>query len=196
MDEEEPAEEDEYPLMYSKKNAKLTRQQDNSAIVNLKSWAEGPTKQTSPPTKTIDSQYDASHWDVKGVILDYTKDQTWRNTSEEMKKKDLLWNERLIPLRKAAEVHRQVRKYAQTIARPGIKMIDLCQRLESTLRYIIQGNNGIDAGQAFPTGCSLNHIAAHYTPNYGDDTVLSRNRLRKSKTMSAKSTSEPTSMVI
>ena len=25
---------------------------------------------------------------------------------------------------------------------------------------------------AFPTGCSLNHCAAHYTPNAGDKTVL------------------------
>jgi methionyl aminopeptidase len=28
------------------------------------------------------------------------------------------------------------------------------------------------AGIAFPTGCSLNHVAAHYTPNYGDKTKL------------------------
>jgi methionine aminopeptidase type II len=28
------------------------------------------------------------------------------------------------------------------------------------------------AGVAFPTGCSLNWVAAHYTPNVGDDTVL------------------------
>ena len=28
------------------------------------------------------------------------------------------------------------------------------------------------AGIAFPTGCSLNWVAAHYTPNAGDDTVL------------------------
>ena len=28
------------------------------------------------------------------------------------------------------------------------------------------------AGLAFPTGCSLNHCAAHYTPNAGDKTVL------------------------
>ena len=28
------------------------------------------------------------------------------------------------------------------------------------------------AGLAFPTGCSLNNCAAHYTPNAGDDTVL------------------------
>ena len=29
------------------------------------------------------------------------------------------------------------------------------------------------AGIAFPTGCSLNHCAAHWTPNAGDKTVLS-----------------------
>jgi methionyl aminopeptidase len=28
-------------------------------------------------------------------------------------------------------------------------------------------------GIAFPTGVSLNHVAAHYTPNPGDNTVLS-----------------------
>lgn len=28
------------------------------------------------------------------------------------------------------------------------------------------------AGIAFPTGCSINHVAAHYSPNSGDNTVL------------------------
>ena len=28
------------------------------------------------------------------------------------------------------------------------------------------------SGLAFPTGCSINHCAAHYTPNGGDNTVL------------------------
>jgi len=31
---------------------------------------------------------------------------------------------------------------------------------------------GLEAGLAFPTGCSLNNCAAHYTPNAGDPTVL------------------------
>lgn len=30
----------------------------------------------------------------------------------------------------------------------------------------------LQAGIAFPTGCSINHVAAHYSPNSGDDTVL------------------------
>lgn len=32
--------------------------------------------------------------------------------------------------------------------------------------------SGLEAGLAFPTGCSINHCAAHYTPNAGDNTIL------------------------
>lgn len=45
------------------------------------------------------------------------------------------------------------------------------ERLEECSRKLIK-ENGLDAGLAFPTGCSLNHCAAHYTPNAGDPTVL------------------------
>jgi len=50
-------------------------------------------------------------------------------------------------------------------------MIEICETLEETARKLI-GENGLQAGLAFPTGCSLNHCAAHYTPNAGDPTVL------------------------
>ena len=52
-----------------------------------------------------------------------------------------------------------------------MKMIDICEELENTARKLIQ-ENGLEAGLAFPTGCSRNHVAAHYTPNAGDETVL------------------------
>ena len=39
--------------------------------------------------------------------------------------------------------------------------------------------NGLDAGLAFPTGCSRNNVAAHYTPNAGDTTVLGKSTLRQ-----------------
>ena len=45
------------------------------------------------------------------------------------------------------------------------------EQVESTARKLI-GENGLQAGLAFPTGVSLNHCAAHYTPNAGDTTVL------------------------
>lgn len=35
------------------------------------------------------------------------------------------------------------------------------------------------AGIAFPTGCSLNYVAAHWTPNGGDKTVLDYNDVMK-----------------
>lgn len=45
------------------------------------------------------------------------------------------------------------------------------ERLEDCSRKLIKENK-LNAGLAFPTGCSLNHCAAHYTPNAGDTTVL------------------------
>lgn len=48
----------------------------------------------------------------------------------------------------------------------------LCsETLETSARKLINENK-LEAGLAFPTGCSLNHCAAHYTPNAGDPTVL------------------------
>lgn len=38
-------------------------------------------------------------------------------------------------------------------------------------RYLSSAN-GLKSGIAFPTGCSINYCAAHYTPNNGDNTVL------------------------
>ncbi len=61
----------------------------------------------------------------------------------------------------------QVRSYVRTIAKPGILMVDMCETLENSVRQLIE-ENGLTAGIAFPTGCSLNHVAAHWTPNKGE----------------------------
>ncbi|KAJ3270081.1 Methionine aminopeptidase 2B [Terramyces sp. JEL0728] len=73
--------------------------------------------------------------------------------------------------RKCAEIHRQVRKYAQKTIKPGMTMIEICDLIENGTRNLIEAK-GVAAGIGFPTGCSLNHVAAHYTPNAGDPTVL------------------------
>lgn len=65
----------------------------------------------------------------------------------------------------------QVRAYIRGIAKPGIAMTELCEKLEDTVRQLI-AENGLEAGIAFPTGCSLNYVAAHWTPNAQDKTVL------------------------
>ena len=95
----------------------------------------------------------------------------FRITSEEKRAADRIHSDLYDSVRHAAEVHRQVRKHAQSYIQPGIKLSEMCERIEETNRLLVE-EAGLDAGIAFPTGCSINHCAAHYTPNPGDDTVL------------------------
>ncbi|XP_055908851.1 methionine aminopeptidase 2 [Eupeodes corollae] len=94
-----------------------------------------------------------------------------RFTNEEKRALDRMHTDIYNELRHAAEAHRQTRQYMQGFIKPGMSMIQICEELETTARRLI-GENGLEAGLAFPTGCSLNHCAAHYTPNAGDTTVL------------------------
>ena len=70
-------------------------------------------------------------------------------------------------IRRAAEVHRQVRKYARKTIRPGMRMLDIAEMIETGVRNLVE-EDGLESGVGFPTGLSLNHCAAHYSPNPGD----------------------------
>jgi len=94
-----------------------------------------------------------------------------RITNEEKRAADRMIFDKLNDLRRAAEVHRQVRRDVLKWIKPGMLMIDICERLEATVRTLVEAE-GFKSGHAFPTGCSLNHVAAHYTPNPGDRTAL------------------------
>jgi methionyl aminopeptidase len=59
-----------------------------------------------------------------------------------------------------------------------MKLVDICNEIENTNRRLIEANK-IEAGIAFPTGCSINHCAAHYTPNPGDFRVLEKDDVMK-----------------
>lgn len=72
----------------------------------------------------------------------------------------------------------QVRRYMQSFIKPGMLMIDIVETLEDMVRKLIRAD-GMAAGIAFPTGCSLNHVAAHWTPNAGDKTVLQQGDVMK-----------------
>ena len=96
----------------------------------------------------------------------------YRTTSEEMR-----YNERMIMqdpeitynnIRRAAEVHRQVRKYARKTIRPGMAMTEIANLIEDGTRALVE-EDGLESGVGFPTGLSLNHCAAHYSPNPGDN---------------------------
>jgi methionyl aminopeptidase len=101
-----------------------------------------------------------------------------RFTSEEARALDRMHNDIYNEARLAAEAHRRTRKHIQNWVKPGMTMIEICNELEETARRLI-GESGLKAGLAFPTGCSRNHCAAHYTPNAGDTTVLDYNDVTK-----------------
>ncbi|ORX37760.1 peptidase M24, structural domain-containing protein [Kockovaella imperatae] len=74
-------------------------------------------------------------------------------------------------IRRAAEVHRQVRSYARKNIKPGMSMTDIANMIEDGTRALVE-ENGLESGIGFPTGLSVNEVAAHYTPNAGDTKVL------------------------
>jgi methionyl aminopeptidase len=94
-----------------------------------------------------------------------------RTTNEEKRALDMASVDYYKDFRQAAEAHRQTRKHVMSWIKPGMKMFDIAQGLEATSRQMIK-EYGLESGLAFPTGCSLNNCAAHYTPNAGDETVL------------------------
>nr|CAB3479853.1 unnamed protein product [Digitaria exilis] len=129
-----------------------------------------PLQQTDPPSIPVDELFPSGEF-PEGEIQQYKDDNLWRTTSEEKRELERLQKSMYNSVRRAAEVHRQVRKYMRSIIKPGMLMIDMCETLENMVRKLIK-ENGLQAGIAFPTGCSLNWVAAHWTPNAGDKTVL------------------------
>lgn len=103
---------------------------------------------------------------------------SYRTTNEEKRLLERAFEKTYEDARRGAEVHRQVRQYMQSWIKPGMKMIDICEELESRVRLLVEAD-GLKQGIAFPTGCSLNNCAAHYTPNPGDKTVLQKSDVMK-----------------
>ncbi|KDO23391.1 hypothetical protein SPRG_11483 [Saprolegnia parasitica CBS 223.65] len=127
--------------------------------------------QTEPPTIPVATLFSPGSF-PRGEEQPHGGDlNTFRTTSEELRALERENEAFYDRLRYAAETQRQVRKFAQSMISPGIRLIDLCESLENKNRELVQ-EAGLERGIAFPTGCSLNHVAAHYSPNGGDNTVL------------------------
>ena len=71
-------------------------------------------------------------------------------------------------IRRAAELHRQVRTYDRKTISPGMSMTEIANLIEDGTRALVE-EDGLESGIGFPTGLSLNHCAAHYSPNPGDN---------------------------
>jgi len=155
-----------------KKKKKKSATTTTSALSenNIPAKPTGVFVEPTMPTKPIIEQFTSQVYPL-GEIQEYIGVNNSRMTNEEKRELDRLQNPVHEEMRLAAEAHRQVRKYANSIIRPGIKLIDLCEKIEACNRKLVQ-ENGLLAGIGFPTGVSINNCAAHYTPNSGDDTVL------------------------
>jgi methionyl aminopeptidase len=152
----------------------LNKEQDNSHLRRVRNWVSDPSyKQTTPPSIPLSSQYTEGNF-PPGEEVSYTS----RITTEENKEHERLNHYNYDALRKAAECHRQVRRWAQSVLKPGLELHDFCEELENYTRSLLEGD-GIDAGVGFPTGVSLNHCAAHYTPNPGDKVYLTEDDVCK-----------------
>lgn len=120
----------------------------------------------------------------EGEIVEYRKENSYRTTSEEKRHLDRMNNDFLNEYRQGAEVHRQVRLWAQKNIKPGKSLIEIAEGIEDSVRTLtghqgLEEGDNIKGGMGFPTGLSINHCAAHYTPNAGNKTILQENDVMK-----------------
>eukprot|EP00455_Lapot_gusevi_P015046 TRINITY_DN17596_c0_g1_i1.p1 TRINITY_DN17596_c0_g1~~TRINITY_DN17596_c0_g1_i1.p1 ORF type:complete len:437 (+),score=162.85 TRINITY_DN17596_c0_g1_i1:83-1393(+) len=172
-----------------KKKKKKKKKKAGAAGAQEEKKAEGEAKeekkpemarlaQTDPPSIPVAQLFPGGNFPV-GQIMDHPMDcNTFRTSSAEKRALERADEWMYAELREAAEVHRQTRAYAQKVIRPGMTMIEICQRIEESTKKLVAAD-GLKRGWAFPTGCSLNHVAAHYSPNYGDKTVLQQSDVMK-----------------
>lgn len=73
--------------------------------------------------------------------------------------------EELGKVKEAGRITAEVREAAKDFVKPGAKLLDIAEKIESMIR-----EKG--AEPAFPANLSLNNVAAHYTPPKGDATEI------------------------
>lgn len=149
---------------------------------NKKKKAKPPgSQQSAPPRKALADIFHGRPY-PKGEIVEYANvnENLSRTTAEEIRHQaamEKMDDDFLKDYRKAAETHRQVRQYVQTIAKPGVSMSTLAQEIEEGVRALVghlgtETGDALKAGQGFPTGLALNNCAAHWTPNPGAKEVI------------------------
>jgi methionyl aminopeptidase len=117
-----------------------------------------------------------------GQLVDYAvKDSNiQRTTAEEIRylaRLSDMDDEFLRDYRRAAEVHRQVRAWAQKTAKPGVSLTDVAHEIEAGVRALtghqaIETGDPLKSGMGFPTGLCVNNVAAHWTPNAGAKDIV------------------------
>ena len=105
-------------------------------------------KQTYPPSIPVCELYPDGEF-PKGLEMPYGSSDVaaqQRVTSEEKRVLERAQLDLYNDIRQAAEAHRHVRKYMQTVIKPGRTMIDICTELENYSRMMIS-EKGLLAGK-------------------------------------------------
>ncbi|KAF2759588.1 peptidase M24A, methionine aminopeptidase [Pseudovirgaria hyperparasitica] len=139
--------------------------------------------QTSPPRVQIDKLFPDGNF-PEGEICEYRDENLYRSTNEEKRHLDRINQDMVTEFRKGAEIHRQVRQWAQKWIKPGQTLTEIAEGIEDSVRALaghqgLEEGDALKAGMGFPTGLNLNHIAAHYSPNAGNKTVLGEQDVMK-----------------
>ncbi|KAI9729913.1 MAG: Methionine aminopeptidase 2 [Claussenomyces sp. TS43310] len=142
-----------------------------------------PTKQSDPPRVLLSSLFPNNSYPV-GEEVEYIGENAYRTTNEEKRHLDRINSDFLAEYRQAAEVHRQVRQWAHKNIKPGQSLTEIAEGIEDSVRALtghpgLEDGDNIKGGIAFPTGVNLDHIAAHYSPNAGNKTLLSKENVMK-----------------
>jgi methionyl aminopeptidase len=94
--------------------------------------------QTEPPTIPVAKLFEKGKFPV-GEIQEHPGDfNTYRITSAEKRALERAEEDLYDKVRYASEVHRHVRKFAQSIIKPGIRLIDMCEQLEEKNRELVE----------------------------------------------------------
>ncbi|MCJ1369498.1 Methionine aminopeptidase 2 [Loxospora ochrophaea] len=148
-----------------------------------KATAGSAKVQSSPPRVLLSDLYPSGKY-PEGEIVEYRNENAFRTTNEEKRHLDLMNNDFLNEYRHGAEIHRQVRQWAQKSIKPGQTLTEIAEGIEDGVRALtghpgLEEGDNIKGGMGFPTGLSLNHCAAHYTPNAGNKIVLQKEDVMK-----------------
>ncbi|KAL1629699.1 Methionine aminopeptidase 2 [Neofusicoccum ribis] len=141
------------------------------------------SKQSDPPRVPVSQLFNNGPY-PEGQIEEYRDENTFRTTSEEKRHLDRMNNDFLAEYRQGAEIHRQVRQWAQKTIKPGMTLTEIAEGIEDGVRHLtghqgLEEGDNLKGGMGFPTGLSLNHCAAHYTPNAGNKMVLQQEDVMK-----------------
>ncbi len=93
--------------------------------------------------------------------------QKFSKQAEESNNEDLNINkdsERILKLKQAGKIAKQVVEYAKTIIKPNTSLLEIAEKIEKKIEEL-------KAKPAFPVNLSINEIAAHSTPSYNDTSL-------------------------